>query len=190
MDDPNSTQISVFTGRGLLVEASNVFLYASGVEHHSIYQYQFANAKDIFAGFIQTETPYWQPNPDARSLPYPFSAALNDPDYAKVCPAGLVCDAYGLRILNSQGIYIYGAGLYSFFKNYDVSCSSPDAPNGFRDCQNRIFSIEGSTTGVNIYALSEVGARQMVTIDGVDKASWSDNLSVYSNTIGLFTYKT
>ncbi|KAF2007153.1 glycoside hydrolase family 55 protein [Amniculicola lignicola CBS 123094] len=190
LDDWNSTRVSIFTGRGMLVESSNVFLYSNGVEHHSIYQYQFANAKDIFAGFIQTETPYWQPKPDAKSSPYPISASLNDPDYSRACPADQICDAYGLRILNSQGILIYGAGLYSFFKNYDVSCSSPDAPGGLRNCQHRIFSIEGNTSGVNIYALSNVGATQMVTIDGVDKAKWNDNLSVYSNTIGLFTYKT
>jgi glucan 1,3-beta-glucosidase len=29
----------------------------------------------------------------------------------------------------------------------------------------------------------------MVTVDGADKASWRDNLSVYSNTIGWFGYR-
>lgn len=188
MDDASSTRVSVFTGRGLLFESSNAWLYASGVEHHGLYQYQFANAKDIFAGFIQTETPYWQPNPDAKSQPYPLSTTLNDPNYSTACPDG-ICDAYGLRILNSQSVLIYGAGLYSFFKNYDLTCSSPDAPGGKRDCQNRIFSIEGTSSNIVAYCLSQVGALQMVTIDGQDKASWSDNLSVYTNTIGLFSYK-
>lgn len=188
LDDWNSTRISVYTGRGMLVEASNVVLLASGVEHHALYQYQFANAKNVFAGFIQTETPYYMPNPDAKAQPYPLSQSLNDPDYASSCPPG-ICDAFGLRILNSQSVHIYGAGLYSFFKNYDVSCSSPNAPNGFRDCQNQIFSLEGNSSDVIIYALSQVGALEMVTIDRVDKAKWNDNLSVYSNTIGLFSYR-
>lgn len=39
------------------------------------------------------------------------------------------------------------------------------------------------------FALSQVGAEQMLTIDRVDKARWSDNLSVYSNTIGYLTYR-
>ncbi|KAF2263780.1 exo-beta 1,3 glucanase-like protein [Lojkania enalia] len=186
LDDWNSTRITVLTGRGLLVEASNVWLYANGVEHHGLYQYQFANAIDVFAGYIQTETPYWQPQPDAKAQHYPTSAALNDPDYTSFCPDG-ICDALGLRILNSQGVCIYAAGLYSFFINYDVSCSSPEAPNGERECQNRIFSIEGNST-VQVYSLNQVGAIQMVTIDDVDKAKYSDNLSVYSNTVGLFTY--
>lgn len=40
LDDVDSTQISIFTGRGLHVEASNVFLWGNGVEHHALYQYQ------------------------------------------------------------------------------------------------------------------------------------------------------
>jgi glucan 1,3-beta-glucosidase len=41
---------------------------------------------------------------------------------------------------------------------------------------------------VQAFALSEVGSEWMVTVDGVDKAKWSDNLSVYSNTIGWLGY--
>lgn len=127
------------------------------------------------------------PAPDARNQPYGRSDAFTDPDYSKACPADKICDAYGLRILNSKGVMIYGGGLYSFFKNYGLTCSLPDAPNGFRDCQNRIFSVEGDSS-VQWFSLNQVGAEQMVTIDGVDKAKWSDNLSVYSNTIGWFKY--
>ncbi|KAF1959823.1 pectin lyase-like protein [Byssothecium circinans] len=188
LDDARSTRISVYTGRGLLVEASNVWLYANGAEHHALYQYQFANAKDVFGGFIQSETPYWQPTPDAKTQPYPINASLNDPDYNALCPPGHICDAFGLRILNSQNILLYGAGFYSFFKSDDVSCSKDTNP--VRDCQNQIVSIEGaSTSGISIYGLNEVGALQMITIDRVDKANWSDALSGYANTIGLFTYK-
>jgi glucan 1,3-beta-glucosidase len=186
LDDWNSTQIAIFTGRGMHVEGTNTFLWASGVEHHALYQYQYNNAQNIFAGFIQTETPYYMPTPDARTQPYGRSDAFSDPDYNAACPAG-ICDAYGLRIKDSKNVMIYGGGLYSFFRNYDVSCSSADAPNGARNCQNQIFSIEGSSS-VQWFALNQVGAEQMVTIDGQDKAKWSDNLSVYSNTIGYFTY--
>jgi glucan 1,3-beta-glucosidase len=127
------------------------------------------------------------PSPDARDQPYGRSDAFADPDYRAACPATGVCDAYGLRILDSKNVMIYGGGLYSFFRNYDVSCSSPDAPNGARLCQNQIFSIEGQSS-VQWFALNQVGAENMVTIDRVNKAKWSDNLSVYTNTIGWFTY--
>jgi glucan 1,3-beta-glucosidase len=190
LDDPNSTRISVYTGRGLLVEASNVWLYANGVEHHSLYQYQFANAANVFAGFIQSETPYWQPSPDAKSQPYPTNAVLNDPDYNVLCAAGQTCDALGLRILNSQHIHLYGAGFYSFYKSDEVSCSDSNAPGGNRQCQNRIVSIEGSSTSdITAYSLNEVGVTNLVTIDGVDKVKWSDVLSGYALAIGLFQYR-
>ncbi|KAI8936911.1 exo-1,3-beta-glucanase [Plenodomus lindquistii] len=187
LDDRTSTRVSIYTGRGLHVEANNVFLWANGVEHHALYQYQFNSASNIFAGFIQTETPYYMPAPDAKTQPYGRSDTYSDPNYATACPSG-ICSAYGLRVLNSKNVLIYGGGLYSFFQNYDLTCSSPDAPNGLRNCQNRILSIEGDSS-LQAFALSQVGALQMLTIDGVDRAGWEDNLSVYSNTIGYIAYR-
>lgn len=59
MDIPGQTQITVFTGRGLLIESPGpVWLYGHAVEHNVMYNYQIANAANIFAGFIQAETPY------------------------------------------------------------------------------------------------------------------------------------
>lgn len=34
--------------------------------------------------------------------------------------AGNSADGWGLRVVNSQNILIYGAGLYSFFNNYNT----------------------------------------------------------------------
>lgn len=53
------------------------------------------------------------PNPDAKSQPYGRSDAFSDPDYAAACPAG-ICDAYGLRVLNSKNVLVYGGGLYVY----------------------------------------------------------------------------
>lgn len=117
VDDPAVTQITIFAGRGLLIEstAGAIWLYGTAVEHHSLYQYQFANTANIYAGEIQTETPYYQPNPNT-AIPFPAVASLNDP--------ATEGDALGLRILSSNNLLIYGAGLYSFFHNYDVTCSN------------------------------------------------------------------
>jgi len=75
-------------------------------------------------GFIQTETPYYQPNPLA---PTPFSvvSSLNDPNFATSCSgqSGNCAESWGLRVINSQNVLIYGAGHYSFFNNYDTSKS-------------------------------------------------------------------
>lgn len=35
-----------------------MYRVGTSVEHHTLYQYQLANTKDVYMGFIQTETPY------------------------------------------------------------------------------------------------------------------------------------
>ena len=57
---------------------------------------------------------YYQPNPGAN-VPFPVVSALNDPVMSATS------DAWGLRILKSSNIFVYGAGLYSFFNNYSTS---------------------------------------------------------------------
>ena len=100
----------------------------TAVEHHTLYQYQLTNTASVFMGQIQTETAYYQPNPPA-SLPFPPVAALSDPHLSASCTKGTgQCSGWGLRILDSQDISIYGAGLYSFFKNYNVCEFSPLCP--------------------------------------------------------------
>ncbi len=78
LDDPISTQITVYTGRGLYIESvagtiwllvfssliteywlsERTFSVGTAVEHHSKYQYQLANTRNVFMGQIQTETAY------------------------------------------------------------------------------------------------------------------------------------
>jgi glucan 1,3-beta-glucosidase len=59
IEDPSGTQVTVFNGRGLFIEstAGTFWLIGTSVEHHVLYQYQFANTQNIYAGVIQTETP-------------------------------------------------------------------------------------------------------------------------------------
>jgi glucan 1,3-beta-glucosidase len=54
----NNTQITLYAGRGLLVESlqGRLWLYGTAVEHHVKYEYQFVDTKDVFMGQIQTET--------------------------------------------------------------------------------------------------------------------------------------
>ncbi|KAJ5814612.1 CAZyme family GH55 [Penicillium riverlandense] len=184
LDSADNTQISVFTGRGLLIEGKNVWMYGTAVEHHSLYQYQLSGASAIVGGFLQTETPYYQPNPDAANSPYPTNSAINDPDYSTSCPSTGNCDALGLRVLNSDNIIIYGAGLYSFFDNYSTDCSAFPTPE---DCQSDIFSIEGTTSALTVYSLSTVGTTNMIVKSGTSLATVSDNLDTFAATIAMFT---
>lgn len=125
---------------------------------------------------------YYQPNPNAANGPYPTNSALNDPDYSS-CLSGN-CDALGLRVLNTDDITVYGAGLYSFFNNYSTDCSTFPTPE---NCQSEIFSVEGTTSNLVVYTLSTVGTTNMIVKDGTSLAVVSDNLATYAATIAYFT---
>ena len=117
IDAGGNQQIDIYTGRGLLIESTsgNFWLIGTAVEHHALYQYSLVGTKNIFLGQIQTETAYWQPTP---SVPAPFSinASYNDPSF----PNGLK-SGWGFHAKDSTGILVYGAGLYSFFSEWDTS---------------------------------------------------------------------
>jgi glucan 1,3-beta-glucosidase len=49
IEDANLTQISIFAGRGLLIESSagGIWLYGTAVEHHALYEYNLVNTKEM-----------------------------------------------------------------------------------------------------------------------------------------------
>jgi glucan 1,3-beta-glucosidase len=106
-------------------------------------------------------------------------ASWNDPDYSTLCTTGGNCDALALRIFNSHGVYIYGAGLYSFFDDYSTDCLTGT------DCQSIIFDIESSSS-IYTYALSTVGTTCMIFRDGKCIAEAADNVSVFPETIAMY----
>lgn len=141
IEDPELRQITIFNGRGLYIDhsAGPLWLWGTAVEHHMLYEYQLAGTRQVFMGEIQTETAYYQPNPPA-TLPFPALSQWNDPTFPDTCYTAPgfnytgpnttfsnPCDGYGLRILDAaDNVLVYGAGLYSFFANNNVSC----APGG------------------------------------------------------------
>lgn len=57
LDLPDHNQTDIYNGRGVLVESQGpMWMYGTAFEHSQLYNYQFANSKDIFAGVIQAET--------------------------------------------------------------------------------------------------------------------------------------
>jgi hypothetical protein len=158
IEDIAMTQVNVYVGRGLLVESQNpVWLYGTSSEHCVLYQYQFHKAKRIYAGMIQTESPYYQPSPAA---PAPFESALGifpaDPTFKE---KGVdLKSSWGVRIIRSSDIVIAGAGLYSWFSSYaQQPCISELA------CQNSMVEINNVGQGVYIWNLVTIGTTQMIT---------------------------
>lgn len=57
LDLTDHNQIDIYNGRGILIESQGpVWLYGTAFEHSQLYNYQIANAKDIYMGVIQSET--------------------------------------------------------------------------------------------------------------------------------------
>ncbi|KAK4249701.1 glycoside hydrolase [Corynascus novoguineensis] len=186
IDEAKNVQITIYAGRGLYIESENgpFWLWGTGSEHFVLYQYQFANTKNIFMGQIQTETPYYQPTPNAL-VPFPPVSALRDPDFNAQCAGieGNCAAAWGLRIIDSSDVLVYGAGLYSFFSDYSTACSTFTAG---QTCQQRITSIEGSAFNVNLYNLNTVGTREMLTRNGGRVAWFADNENTFASNVAVY----
>ncbi|KAM3538388.1 hypothetical protein ARSEF1564_008702 [Beauveria bassiana] len=117
LDVAAQTQIDVYVGRGFLIESTGpVWLYGTASEHCVLYQYQIYNASTVFMGMIQTDSPYYQVAPPAPDPFPPSSVFPSDPSWDYCDASAINCAfSWGVRILNSANIYIYGAGLYSWF---------------------------------------------------------------------------
>lgn len=139
-------------------------LYGTASEHAVFYQYNFHKARNIFAGMIQSESPYYQPTPPP---PAPFTEQVGvlpgDPDYT--CVAGdefSGCDqAWGLIIRGSSDIYIAGAGLYSWFSTYAQACIDT------QQCQKAMVLLDENKSSVRIQHLVTIGSKYMAVMNGV-----------------------
>lgn len=122
-------------------------------------------------GQIQTETAYYKPIPIG---PYATNASWNDPTST--------VDGWGLNVKDSTGVSVYGAGLYSFFNNYNVTCSNQGVTS---KCQSHILNVEGKSQ-VSVYNLNTVGSESMIAVDEVSVANWADNQNGFVSTVALF----
>lgn len=104
--------------RGILIESTAAtWLYGTASEHSTYYQYNFWQAKNIIAGMIQTESPYYQPTPKP---PAPFNNVgtfPGDPTFDQNSD-----ESWALLIRNSSNVFIAGAGIYSWFQTYNQDC--------------------------------------------------------------------
>ena len=152
-------------------------LYATASEHSVFYQYNFYAASNIYAGFLQTESPYFQPTPKP---PAPFTAVVGDfvgdPKYT--CAAGddfSGCDeSWSVIIEGSSNIFIAGAGIYSWFSTYSQTCIDTQA------CQKALMFLNSNGANVRVQNLITIGAEYMAVMDGVGITA-ANNLNVNSH---------
>lgn len=147
-----------------------MWLYGTASEHTLFYQYLLHGAKNVFMGMIQTESPYFFPNPIS---PGPFTDAVGlfpgDPDF-KECPASnpFCSTAWGLMVIGSTDVHIFGAGLYNWFQAYTQPCVDQ------QDCQQRVVRIKDSGN-IWIYNLYTIGTVEMVNYQDAQPVLAKDN---------------
>ncbi|THW31700.1 pectin lyase-like protein [Aureobasidium pullulans] len=176
-----STQLNVYAGRGFLIESQGPsWFYGSSVEHNVLYQYQLVGAKDIYLGCMQTETPYFQPNPPATK-PFTIGKFIEDPTYPMCDSSQDNCEeAYALRILNST-IFVYGAGLYSFFFDLTQGCLTTES------CQQRLVETSYSQ-GVWVLNLFTKGAIEVASpLGGILPVYSNDTQEQYTTEVSVWT---
>lgn len=87
---------------------------------------------------------YYQRKPDA-TVHFPAVASLNDSIFSRSNFTGNswtnatdpnLALGWGLRVLNSQGVLVYGAGLTFFFNKYNTSKSRSCRPHSFKVTAN------------------------------------------------------
>ena len=178
LDLANHNQIDIYNGRGVLVESQGpVWLYGTSSEHSQLYNYQLSKAKNVYMGIIQSETPYMQSNPISTAAfthKTAFKETTNSEYNTTTCKK-----AWGLRVVDSSDILIYGAGLYSFFENYDQTCLNTES------CQENMVSLEGCNA-VYLWGLSTKASTNMVTMSGNGVVNQADNRDNFCSTIALF----
>lgn len=125
---------------------------------------------------IQTESPYYLPNPQA---PEPFTDAVGlfngDPTFENCDSSDEHCAAaWGLILMNSENTHILGAGLYNWFQAYTQLCVDT------QDCQQNVVQIAGSS-GIWIYNLYTIGTVKMLNSRGNDPVIAKDNTNLPSH---------
>lgn len=181
IDDPDlesdnnfMTQCSVYCARGILIESTSpTWLYGTASEHAVLYQYKFNNSKHLYANMLQTESPYYQPNPKPP-MPVENSLDVWKSDLKFNCDDkdGGGCDASWAVVMEGcEDITIHGAGLYSWFSTYKQDCLVPV------DCQKSLVKMIDNRGRVSIHNLVTIGAVNMIS-DGDTLIDSKSNLAV------------
>jgi len=186
LDLADHNQIDIYNGRGFLIESTVAsWLYGTAAEHSVLYNYGIANARNVYMSAIQTESPYFQPNPTATQPFTLYPAGWNDPNFA-YCSGTPATNptcfmSWGLKIQNSHEVLVYGAGLYAFFDNYDQDCLATGT------CQQNMVHVHGGSSNVWLYGLSTKASVNMVSYNGVPQVQGAPNVDNFCDTLAVWT---
>ncbi|KAA8645848.1 hypothetical protein EYZ11_010009 [Aspergillus tanneri] len=173
---------NIATGRGMLVEATRAtWLLGTGFEHHTLYQYNFERARNVFSALQQSESPYWQ-GPGNLMTPSPWAehSIASDPDFAQCAANDALCRmALFERIQGSSDLFLYGGCNWVFFNNNHGGC------NG--DCQKNSIQILDSTD-IYLYGTNTKSTINMILQGNRVIATEKDNAGGWGGVIAAYLY--
>jgi glucan 1,3-beta-glucosidase len=156
----------ISAGRGLLVEATNgTWLVGTGFEHHWLYNYNFHHAQNVYAGLLQSETPYMQGLNAVQTVPAPWvaDARFGDPDYSWCGGGDQKCrTALATNVDGGNDIFLYNSASWSFFNGpwdgtYTDDCTGT--------CQTNMMRVTAQPENLVWYAINTREADTLVLDD-------------------------
>lgn len=164
--DSKSLFTIISTGRGILVESTKgTWLTGTGSEHHWLYQYNFHNASNVFAGMLQSESPYMQGSGEFEKAPAPWTVdpQLGDPDFSWCGPSDEKCrSALATNVGGGSNIALYNSAAWAFFDGswnglYNEPCQGK--------CQANMMRVTGAPQNFIWYSIS-TRMTEVIVLDG------------------------
>lgn len=179
LDRPDFNQINIYNGRGILIESTKgAWLWGTASEHNVLYNYHLQGAQNVYMTVIQTETAYFQGNPDA-TVPFETNPDFYDPDWSNCGDSQRCKKTWGLRVFDSSDILFYGGGMYSFFENYTQECLDTE------DCQDHMVDIVNSD--IKMYGVNTKASVNIISSNGEGLMTHlPDNESNFCGTLAFF----
>ncbi|KAK7714001.1 hypothetical protein SLS57_007288 [Botryosphaeria dothidea] len=186
LDGSNGQVIAV--GRGALIEATKAtWLVGTGMEHCTLYQYNFWNAENVYTAMQQSESPYWQGPNGYAAAPAPWQDNLiaSDPTFSD-CNDDPYCGMAWFERVNSgsSNLYLHGGCVWVFFNGgVNKDCSGDN-------CQKNAIEIQGAQHtylyGTNVKAVE----RMIISDGGAAVATRADNGGGWGGVIAAYLFNT
>ncbi|EED14258.1 exo-beta-1,3-glucanase, putative [Talaromyces stipitatus ATCC 10500] len=185
--DGGPSAIIVSGGRGILIESTKAtWLIGTSFEHNWLYQYNIHSAKNVYAGMMQTETPYMQGQGAIETVPSPWTISnqYHDPDYSWCAVGDQHCrSALSTNVDGGSNIMLYGSAAWTFFEGpwnglYNTPCAS-----GI--CQSNMIRVTNNPRNLAWYSISTKSSDVMVS-DGYSDPREFNNPGGWSGVIQAY----
>ncbi|EPS26403.1 putative endo-beta-1,3-glucanase [Penicillium oxalicum 114-2] len=184
--DSESILTIISAARGLLVESTKgTWLTGTGFEHNWLYNYNFHNASNVFAGLLQSESPYMQGTGELARAPAPWrdEPFLGDPDFSW---CGLTDDkcrtSLATNVDGGSDIALYNSAAWAFFDGewngqYNEPCEGK--------CQTNMMRVTGTPKNLIWYSIS-TRMSDVVVLDGISNPRADDHAGGWESLIQAY----